>query len=170
MISRSGTRTSGASSGVTKILRDEGSGPVVTAGSVVSGLERMFMVYPPVDFYLSRRCISIIIARSVCNEAIHRAVCVSMDCFALAMTGRISRGLRVHLQPRAHPRVGIWVLRHVADHGDGIGAGGENLGGLFELDAADRDQRDSADALLPFGDLRDALRREAHRFQRGRED
>jgi len=28
-------------------LRDEGSGPVVTAGSVVSGLERMFMVYPP---------------------------------------------------------------------------------------------------------------------------
>jgi hypothetical protein len=28
---------------VTKILRDEGSGPVVTAGSVVFGLERMFM-------------------------------------------------------------------------------------------------------------------------------
>src|SRR5450756_202693 len=50
MISRNGTRTSGASSGVTKILRDEGSGPVVTAGSVVSGLERMFMGYPPVNF------------------------------------------------------------------------------------------------------------------------
>ena len=47
MISRSGTRTSGASSGVTKIFREEGSGPVVTAGRVVSGLERMFMVYPP---------------------------------------------------------------------------------------------------------------------------
>jgi hypothetical protein len=43
MISRSGTSRSGASSGVTKILRDAGSGPVVTAGSVVSGLERMFM-------------------------------------------------------------------------------------------------------------------------------
>jgi hypothetical protein len=43
MISRSGTRRSGASSGTAKILRDEGSGPVVTAGSVVSGLERMFM-------------------------------------------------------------------------------------------------------------------------------
>ena len=43
MISRSGTRTSGASSGVTKILREAGSGPVVTAGRVVSGLERMFM-------------------------------------------------------------------------------------------------------------------------------
>jgi hypothetical protein len=28
---------------VTKILREAGSGPVVTAGSVVSGLERMFM-------------------------------------------------------------------------------------------------------------------------------
>src|SRR6202035_5967105 len=54
MISRSGTRTSGASSGVIKILRDAGSGPVVTAGSVVSGLERMFMVYPPVNFYFSR--------------------------------------------------------------------------------------------------------------------
>ena len=51
-----------------------------------------------------------------------------------------------------------------------VGAGGENLGGLFELDAADRDQRDVADALLPFGDLRNALRREAHRFQRGRKD
>src|SRR5882672_11962684 len=79
------------------------------------------------------------------------AACGSMDCFAaLAMTGLISRGLRVLLQPRAHPRVGLWVLRHVADDGDGIGAGGENLGGLFELDAADRDQRDIADALLPF--------------------
>src|SRR3954469_3801166 len=50
MISRNGTRISGASSGVTKILRDDGNGPVVTAGSVVSGLERMFMAYPPVNF------------------------------------------------------------------------------------------------------------------------
>src|SRR5438874_1037168 len=47
MISRSGTRTSLAASGVTKILRDEGSGPVVTAGSVVSGLGRMVIIYPP---------------------------------------------------------------------------------------------------------------------------
>src|ERR1700722_20403052 len=44
MISRSGTRRSGAASGFAKILREEGSGPVVTAGRVVSGLERMFMV------------------------------------------------------------------------------------------------------------------------------
>src|SRR3954452_4802145 len=47
MISRRGTRTSGASSGVTKILRDDGSGPVVTAGfssAVVTGL---FMVVLP---------------------------------------------------------------------------------------------------------------------------
>ena len=29
------------------ILREEGSGPVVTAGSVVSGLERMFISVPP---------------------------------------------------------------------------------------------------------------------------
>jgi hypothetical protein len=34
---------------VTQIFREAGSGPVVTAGSVVSGLERMFMVYPPVN-------------------------------------------------------------------------------------------------------------------------
>jgi hypothetical protein len=44
MISRSGTRMSGAVSGVANIFRDEGSGPVVTAGSVVSGLERMFIM------------------------------------------------------------------------------------------------------------------------------
>ena len=43
MISRKGTRRSGAASGDAKIFREEGSGPVVTAGSVVSGLERMFM-------------------------------------------------------------------------------------------------------------------------------
>jgi hypothetical protein len=44
MISRSGTRRSGAASGVAKIFRDEGRGPVVTAGRVVSGLERMFIM------------------------------------------------------------------------------------------------------------------------------
>ena len=44
MISRNGTRRSGAASGVAKIFRDEGRGPVVTAGRVVSGLERMFIV------------------------------------------------------------------------------------------------------------------------------
>src|SRR6478752_2518014 len=43
MISRKGTRRSGAASGEAKIFRDEGSGPVVTAGTVLSGLERMFM-------------------------------------------------------------------------------------------------------------------------------
>src|SRR6185436_2532430 len=49
MISRSGTRRSGAASGVAKIFRDEARGPVVTAGSVVSGLERMFIMYPPLN-------------------------------------------------------------------------------------------------------------------------
>src|SRR3984893_4156323 len=43
MISRKGTRRSGAASGFAKILREDGSGPVVTAGSVLSGLERVFM-------------------------------------------------------------------------------------------------------------------------------
>src|ERR1700712_2599094 len=47
MISRSGTRTSGASSGVTKILREAGRGPVVTAGfSSVDGIG-LFMVLLP---------------------------------------------------------------------------------------------------------------------------
>src|SRR3954466_478634 len=43
MISLRGTRRSGAASGEAKIFRDEGSGPVVTAGTGLSGLERMFM-------------------------------------------------------------------------------------------------------------------------------
>src|SRR3954470_5256533 len=43
MISRKGTRKSGAASGDAKIFREDGSGPVVTAGTVLSGLERMFM-------------------------------------------------------------------------------------------------------------------------------
>src|SRR3569832_1758069 len=43
MISRKGTRSSGAASGEAKIFREEGSGPVVTAGTVFSVLERMFM-------------------------------------------------------------------------------------------------------------------------------
>src|SRR5258707_5607733 len=47
MISRSGTRTSGASSGVTKILRDEGSGPVVTAGFSSAVAMGLFMVLLP---------------------------------------------------------------------------------------------------------------------------
>jgi hypothetical protein len=47
MISRRGTRTSAASSGVTKILRDEGSGPVVTAGFSSAELMALFMVVLP---------------------------------------------------------------------------------------------------------------------------
>src|SRR6478672_1685952 len=70
----------------------------------------------------------------------------------------VSRNLRTFAEPRAYPRVGIGILRDVADDGDGIGAGGVNVRGLFELDAADRNQRDIADAALPFGDLRNALR------------
>src|SRR6476620_1639333 len=47
MISRKGTRRSGASSGVTKILRDEGSGPVVTAGFSSAEVTGLFMVLLP---------------------------------------------------------------------------------------------------------------------------
>ena len=38
---------------------------------------------------------------------------------------------------RAHARVRIWILGDVADDGDGVGARGENIGGVFEFDAAD---------------------------------
>src|SRR6476646_2847447 len=47
MISRKGTRTSGASSGVPKILRDDGSGPVVTAGFSSAVAMGLFMVLLP---------------------------------------------------------------------------------------------------------------------------
>src|SRR4030081_261541 len=47
MISRNGTRTSAASSGVTKIFRDEASGPVVTAGFSSADLTFLFMVVLP---------------------------------------------------------------------------------------------------------------------------
>src|SRR5690348_7103062 len=57
-----------------------------------------------------------------------------------------SRGLRLLAQPLPHPCIGVGVLGDVGNDSDGIGAGGENVGGLFELDAADRDQRDVADA------------------------
>src|ERR1700682_6546943 len=54
MISRSGTRTSGASSGVMNILRDEASGPVVTAGFSSAVLMALFMVLlPSGDKFLS---------------------------------------------------------------------------------------------------------------------
>src|ERR1700761_8086084 len=79
MISRKGTLISGAALGFAKILREEGSGPVVTAGRVVSGLERMFMGILRSDCF--RHC-----ERS---EAIHSSACGDMDCFVallLAMT------------------------------------------------------------------------------------
>src|SRR5689334_1818124 len=78
---------------------------------------------------------------------------------------RASRGLRGLAQPLPHPRIGVGVLGDVGNHRNGIGASGKNVGCLLELDAADRDQRNIADALLPFPDLRNALRRKAHRLQ-----
>src|SRR5215475_10754190 len=81
MISRSGTFTSGAASGVEKILREEGSGPVVTAGRVVSGLERMFISFLRSESRCFRHC------EERSDEAIHLSPCGEVDCFAsLAMT------------------------------------------------------------------------------------
>src|SRR5882724_1799045 len=48
MISRSGTRRSGAASGIAKILREEGSGPVVTLGvSNSDEAKGLFIGSPP---------------------------------------------------------------------------------------------------------------------------
>src|SRR5437868_2244431 len=184
MISRSGTRTSPAASGVTKILREAGSGPVVTAGSVASGLERMFIIYPPLNFYLSMPSLRANGSRECApddrlREAIHSCPQGGgMDCFVACAPRNdgggfsllISSGLRVHSEPRAYPCVGIGGLGDIADDGDGIRAGGKDLRRALKLDAADRNQRDVADAFLPFGDPCNALRRETHRFQRGRKD
>src|SRR5271169_5912228 len=87
MISRSGTRSSGAASGFAKILREEGSGPVVTAGSVVSGLERMFMGSSllSVVVVVSRHCEPTGRREAPpddrLREAIHSSAGGGMDCF-----------------------------------------------------------------------------------------
>src|SRR6516165_2347425 len=86
-----------------------------------------------------------------------------------AMSRRWSRA-RSQFEPGADARVRIRVLRDVADDGDRIGSGRKDLRGLFELDAADRDQRRGADTLLPFGYSRNALRPESHGLQCGREN
>src|SRR6185312_5439525 len=74
MISRSGTLRSGAALGPAKILREEGSGPVVTAGRVVSGLERMFMMFLLVT-------LTIVVRHCERSEAIHGSASGGMDCF-----------------------------------------------------------------------------------------
>src|SRR5581483_372015 len=172
MISRRGTRRSGAASGVAKILREEGSGPVVTAGNVVSGFWRMFMRSSCYFLGAWRWLSSLRGAKRRSNPESSRDSGLLRFARNDGVSGlcRSSRRLRLHGQPRAHARVGVGVLGDVGNDGDGIRAGRENLGGVLELDAADRNQRDVADAFLPFADLRDPLRREAHRLQRGEED
>src|SRR6476659_9220152 len=54
----------------------------------------------------------------------------------------MSSSFRDVAEPLPDPRVRIGVLGDVADDGDGVRAGGKDFSGLFELDAADRDQRD----------------------------
>src|SRR3954468_20953108 len=165
MISRKGTRRSGAASGEAKIFRDEGSGPVVTAGTVLSGLERMFMgsslsslmslrvrqlrlssprrrgSSTPRRRGSSREAAAYWIARS--SRAM-TAECVD------GLGGAASRGLLRLAEPLPYPRIRIGILGAGADDGDAIPAGGKDLRGVLELDAADRDQRDGADTLLPF--------------------
>src|SRR5262245_32405880 len=104
MISRSGTRRSVASSGVTKNLREAGSGPVVTAGSVVSGLERMFMNGPPFQGVVpdGPLCGPIrnleVIERDSGFDALHRP--------GMTLVESSSCGRPLRLQPGAHPRIG----------------------------------------------------------------
>src|SRR4051812_50057736 len=93
MISRNGTRRSGAASGEAKIFRDEGSGPVVTAGTVFSGLERMFMGSSGLILLCVRLSDGGEFLLRHCEEPLRRSnpdcLCgETLDCFAsLAMTG-----------------------------------------------------------------------------------
>src|SRR5215468_12465525 len=98
MISRSGTLRSGAASGFAKIFREEARGPVVTAGSVVLGLERMFMG-SSVQILLfviviARPRVTLRIVSSLRAKRSNPASFVAagkLDCFVaslLAMTGR----------------------------------------------------------------------------------
>src|SRR4051794_3205673 len=185
MISRSGTRRSGAASGEAKIFRDEGSGPVVTAGTVLSGVGRMFMGSSFSSLMLlrvrqlrlssprrrgsstPRRCGSSREAAAYWIARSSRAM--TTECVD-GLGGEASRGLLGQAEPLPHPRIRVGVLGDVGNDGDGIRARGKDLRGVLELDAADRDQWDIADALFPFRDLRNALRLEAHRLQGGEED
>src|SRR5690348_231493 len=125
MIWRKGTRTSFASSGVTKILRDEGSGPVVTAGMVVPGLERMFM---------RSSCSNTVVCFRHCEERklpSNPVLCSKRSGllrFARNDGGYgVSRHLRLHFQPGAYPCVRIGILGDIGNNRDRIGAGFENL-------------------------------------------
>src|SRR4051794_3820356 len=201
MISRSGTRRSGAASGEAKIFRDEGSGPVVTAGTVLSGLERMFMG-SSLSSLMSLRVRQLRLSSPRRRGSSTPRRCGSSREAAAYWIARSSRamttggvdglggeascglpgqaqpfppppipgGLLGQAEPLPHPRIRVGILGDVGNDGDGICARGKDLRGVLELDAADRDQRDIADALLPFRYLRNALRLEAHRFERGEED
>ena len=70
------------------------------------------------------------------------------------------RRLRGEAKPGAHARIWVAVLGDVADDGDRIGTRGIDRVAQFERDAADGDQRDGSDALLP---LRDAIQAPAGR-------
>src|SRR3954469_22088836 len=185
MISRSGTRISGAASGEAKIFRDEGSGPVVAAGTVLSGLERMFMGSSLISSLASlrerrlqlssprRRGSSIPEPVVGCGKAAEYWISASSRAMTVASgvrAERASRGLLGQAEPLPDPRIRVGILRDVGNDGDGIGARRKDLRGVFELDAADRDQRNRTDAFLPFRDLWNALRFKAPRLQGGEED
>src|SRR5262252_8443300 len=94
MTSRSGTFRSGAASGLAKILREEGSGPVVTAGTVASGLERMFM-WSSVQY--SRLFASLRAKRSNPESS------GKLDCFGARAPRNDGGWIDVHLMRPLHP-------------------------------------------------------------------
>ncbi len=53
---------------------------------------------------------------------------------------------------------GMRGREEIGDDGDAVGAGRHHAARALGRDAADGDQRQSADALLPFGDALEALR------------
>src|ERR1700740_326253 len=124
MISRKGTRRSGAASGLAKILREEGSGPVVTAGKVVSGLERMFMRSSLITRCAHGRWLSSLrgakrrsnpgssrgsgVLRGACHLGALRADPLARNDGVGGLRWP-SRRLLLHAEPGAHARIGIGV-------------------------------------------------------------
>ena len=73
----------------------------------------------------------------------------------------------IHSRARAS---GSAIERDVGDDGDDVRARGETQLRPFDVEAADRDQRDRADAALPLSDTLQALRRKSHGLENCRID
>src|SRR6478609_8818037 len=75
-----------------------------------------------------------------------------------------------HLDKRPRTPFRIGIAQDVRHDSNGIRARREHARRTLQSNAADRDERQRADAALPFADRVQSLRREAHLFQDRRID